>query len=397
MQVTNTYYTMLLVYSDGGNAYTVFTGSTASSPVALLEVSTTEGGWTTIPHSTDVADGCTTEIDFAPSYGLTQQTIQLRLTNTGGSALTITKSKPLEGTVLGATNPETDFSEGLSIVPGGSELASILFSPGASVLNADSIFYSGTWALNTDDLTFGVHTLNFTGTLESVQTGPLATDGTAIFKYLGCYQDYVNNVRLEPEEYVNTNNTNGLCQTQGKAYGAVFAGTEYMTQCWVGSVIPASTALFADTYCTYECAGDSTQACGGTGGYLSLYYDSTRYFPSNGTIIGASGAAPSNPATVDGYSYAGCCMFPPFNIGIQRSLTFTDSDSATDRVLTAAATSGSTMTLEVCAAFCSSYSIFGTEYADEVSKLYCALCRTSINISLVLLWQYIGKHQRQRG
>jgi hypothetical protein len=298
---------MLQVYTDGGNAYTVFTGSAATVPIALLEYSNGEGGWNTIPHCADTTTGCTYEIDFAPSGGLTTQTIQVRLTNNGGSALTVTKSKPLEGTVLGATNPDTDFSEGLAIVPGSFDTASVIFAPGASILNADTVYYSGTWTLNTDDLTFGVHVLNFTGSVVSAKTGPIKADGSSLFKYLGCYQDYVNNVRLEPKQYVNTNNTNGLCQTQAQTYGAVFAGTEYMTECWVGSVIPSSTVLVSDAFCSYSCAGDATQQCGGTGGYISLYYDSTRYFPSNGTIVGASGAAPSRPATVAGYSYAGCC------------------------------------------------------------------------------------------
>ena len=46
-----------------------------------------------------------------------------------------------------------------------------------------------------------------------------------------------------------------------------------------------------------------------------------------------------------------------------------DSDSVEARVLDTTATSGSTMTLESCALFCSGYSIFGTEYADEVSPI----------------------------
>jgi WSC domain len=300
---------MLQVYTDGGNAYTLFTGSAATNPIALLEYSNGEGGWTTIPDCSVPLNGCTFEIDFAPSPGLTQQTIQLRLSNNGGSVLTITKSKPLEGTELGATNPDTDFSEGLPIVPGDYAIASVLFSPTASVLNAPNVYYSGTWTLNTDDLTFGVHVLNFTGTVVSTKTGPMTATGSALYQYLGCYQDFINNVRIEPQEYANVNNTNGLCQTQAYNFGAIFAGTEYMTECWVGSVIPSASLLVADSYCSYACAGDSTQVCGGQGGFLSVYYDSSRYFPANGTIIGASGKGPSIPQKVGNYNYAGCCKF----------------------------------------------------------------------------------------
>jgi hypothetical protein len=44
------------------------------------------------------------------------------------------------------------------------------------------------------------------------------------------------------------------------------------------------------------------------------------------------------------------------------------SDVATARVLNAKATAGSTISLESCATFCSGYTYFGTEYADEVSN-----------------------------
>jgi WSC domain len=231
------------------------------------------------------------------------------MNNVGGSALTITKSKPLEGTELGATNPNTDFSEGSSIVPGAYDTASVLFSPQAAVINANTVYYSGTWTLNTDDLTWGVHTLNFTGSLYARQVGPLMSSGFSLYKYLGCYQDYVNNFRIEPKEYVNTANSNGLCQNQSLAFGSIFAGTEYQTECWIGTVIPPVSALVADTYCSYSCAGDSTQVCGGAGGYISIYYDSSRYFPANGTIIGATGLGPAIPQAVGGYSYAGCCKY----------------------------------------------------------------------------------------
>lgn len=68
-------------------------------------------------------------------------------------------------------------------------------------------------------------------------------------------------------------------------------------------------------------------------------------------IIGASAAAPSNPAVVGGYHYAGCY-----------------SDNAVARVLTGKSTAGSTVNLEACAAFCIScgYNIFGVEYAEKV-------------------------------
>lgn len=358
--MTGTYSSIVKFYTNGNTAYTLFTGSAATNPVALLEYSTNEGGWNTIAHCANLVTGCVPQINFAPSGGLTAQTIQLRLTNNGGSVLTVTKSKPLEGAELGATNPSTDFFEGQTIMPGKSALASVLFSPGAAILNADNIVYSGAWTLNTDDQTFGVHVITFNGIVTSKKTGPLTSTGQSLYKYLGCYQDYINNVRLEPKQINNVSLTNGWCQSQALSAGVVFAGTEYMTECWIGNVIPGTTLKGLDSQCGYNCGGDSTQVCGGVNGFISLYYDSSRYFPQNGTILGTSGLGPQRPNTIGAYNYAGCY-----------------SDSQVARSLIGKQTAGATISLDTCAAFCSGYNFFGVEYANEC---YCSntLAATSL-------------------
>lgn len=304
-----------MVFSNGGSAYTILTGPASTLPIALLEYSTPEGGWLIIQDCSVPADGCTSTVDFGPSPGLTSTSIILRFTNNGGSALLITKSKPPEGTVLFAENPNTDFSEGLVIPPGGNATATVTFEPGAAVLNADDIVYSAIWTLNTNDLTFGVHVVNFTGTLVSNRTGPMTANGQALYQYLGCYQDLVNGVRIEPNGFGNgKSNTNGLCQNQSYASEDVFAGTEYMQECWVGSLIPNSSLLVSDSLCNYLCNGDSTQTCGGIGGLISIYYDSSRYFPLNGTLIGAPAEGPQIIPSVGPYKYSGCCKYRSINL-----------------------------------------------------------------------------------
>lgn len=302
--VIGDYFTVLQIWSNGGSAYTIFSGSADTSPIALLEVSTGEGGWLTIPHCSVAGQECDYNIDFGPQLGLSSSSKTIRFTNNGGSALIITKSKPLEGAILGADNPDTDLSEGSAIAPGDSASAAVHFQPGSSTLNDDETDYSETWTLNTNDLTFGVHILNFTGQLISKQVGPKQADGDSLFKYLGCYQDAING-RLEPQAYNFDDNTNGECQQAATSLGAVFAGTEYMTECYVGSNLPDISLKAPDTACSYNCAGDATQVCGGIGGYLSLYYDSTKYFPANGTLIVPKGPSASN--TVGNYTYSGCC------------------------------------------------------------------------------------------
>jgi hypothetical protein len=341
-------FTILKVFSTGGSAYIILSGSANTVPIALLESSTNEGGWNTIPHCSVPTDGCTFQIDIGTASGPTTITQTIRFTNNGGSALVITKSKPLTGAILGAGNPSGDFSEGLAIAPGASAKATVIFQPGKAMLNSDPVTYSGTWTLNTNDLTLGVHILNFTGTLSPPRVGPLLSDGSAKFRYLGCYQDSTNS-RIEATVNNNKNNTNGLCQTQAQSANVPFAGTEYSTECWIGSTIPPASSKAVDSKCTsYTCPGDSTQLCGGTGAYMSAYYDSTKYDPSTGNFIGGF-SPPIAPTSIGSFKYAGC-----FTDAVgKRTLSIGNMGTA------------STTSLDDCASNCKGYKYFGTENGNE--------------------------------
>jgi hypothetical protein len=235
----------------------VLTGSADSAPIALLEVSTSEGGWTTIGNCEDASGTCVYQIDMGTSTGLTTSELIIRFTNNGGSDLIVDKSKPPLGSVLGAENPSTDLSEGMVIAPGKSTTAAVFFTPGASQLNSDPVVYSGAWTLNVNDLSFKVHVLNFTGTLQGKVVGPTLPNGSPRFKYLGCYQDS-STARIETTQFTFVNNTNGLCQSQAVTSKAVFAGLEYKSECWVGRAIPPDSSKVADYNCQgYLCAGDA--------------------------------------------------------------------------------------------------------------------------------------------
>ena len=95
--------------------------------------------------------------------------------------------------------------------------------------------------------------------------------------------------------------------------------------------------LQVDAGCNQPCAGNSSQMCG-AGNRLSLFSASA---PS-------SLAPPASPSEVGAYNYLGC---------------YTDNKAG--RALTAKSTSGSSVALESCASFCSGYTYFGTEYANE--------------------------------
>jgi hypothetical protein len=76
------------------------------------------------------------------------------VTNTGGTTVTITKSKPPSG---GAFAASTALPEGTTLAPGASVTETVVFTPTAPG------YASAGWALNGDD-TSGLHELTFTGT-----------------------------------------------------------------------------------------------------------------------------------------------------------------------------------------------------------------------------------------
>jgi iron transport multicopper oxidase len=126
--------------------------------------------------------------------------------------------------------------------------------------------------------------------------------------------------------------------------------------------------------CTYSCIADSTQACGGAGTYISIYYDQTKYTPDagaiplsgsatgpittpTGTSTGITSVATSRPSPTGGpvivpsvgaYFYVGCY-----------------SEATTGRALTSKSYANDSMTIESCASFCMGYTWWGVEYARE--------------------------------
>lgn len=239
------YYSTLKIWSNGGSAYTTFTGTASTNPIAVLEISNGEGGWLK-----------QTVVDFGSQPALSQTTRQIRISNVGGSALIITKSKPPGDSQLTATNPGVDLSESMVIQPNSFALGTVLFSPSPLHLNSPPVSINATWTLNTNDPSFGGPiAVLFEGSTSAKQVGPVNPDGSARYQYLGCYLEPAGS-RLLPKGYANRlSNSNGVCQTECLAYGSVFAGTEYQTECWCGNAIPPSTALAVlDDKCSFTCA-----------------------------------------------------------------------------------------------------------------------------------------------
>ena len=264
------YQSLFNVWTDGGSKYVFLTGSATTAPIAELAIETSEGGW-------DTTSGV---MDFGEVSAGTIATRRLRICNVGGSALLITKSKPPIEPELRAENPTSDLHEGQSIPTNDCAYAPIDIAANPQPPNVAAHDVSSVWVLNTDDLDFGVREVDIKATIVSRQLGPKYDSGTAQYTYLGCYSD-INPRQLQKQYNLGSSNENGACQTQCQSMGYAFAGTEYRIQCWCGNLPPNGAKYFPESAkkCTYGCANDTIQACGGDGGYISIYYDSSKYSP----------------------------------------------------------------------------------------------------------------------
>ncbi|KUJ23286.1 WSC-domain-containing protein [Mollisia scopiformis] len=283
--ITGAYSTFVQWWTTGGSSDVMLTASASTAPLANISVSTIEGGW---DYSEPVV------MDFGDVLAGTTVSRNIRVCNAGGSALLITKSKPPIDTELLAPNSNVDLHEGQSIDVNSCALGQV--SIVAAPLGVDRLAHtvSDVWILNTDDVTFGVHDVQVTANIVTRQVGPLLANGSSEYLYLGCYYD--GGGRQLSKQYNNATNENGWCQNTCFAAGYKFAGTEYHTQCWCGNTAPSYTKFTADSLkkCAFSCPGDVSQACGGDGTYISIYYDRTKYVPGPDSIPGSSSSSSSS-------------------------------------------------------------------------------------------------------
>lgn len=215
------YSSILQFWTTGGDSYVLLSGSVSTSPVANISVSTTEEGW---DYSEPVI------MDYGSVLAGTTVSKTLRLCNSGGSALEVTKSKPPIQAELTAENPGVDLHEGQFIDVNTCATAPVLIIAAPLGVNRPAHNVSDVWTLNADGINadgtaFGVHDVAVTAQIVTRQIGPLLADGTARYKYLGCYYD--GGGRQLSKQYSNTTNDNAWCQTKCLSVGYIFAGTEY--------------------------------------------------------------------------------------------------------------------------------------------------------------------------
>ncbi|CZR61108.1 related to glyoxal oxidase precursor [Phialocephala subalpina] len=336
---TGQYLSYFEVWSDGGAISTILEGAASTAPIANFSISNGEGGW--LPQSNLIMDFGT----VAPGSSSTRE---IQICNQGGSALTIDKSKPPNG-VFHISDP-TELHESQAITPGACAYGTVIFTPDTEEYNVPNLSENNTWTLNVNDLTWGVHVVEITGTVVDKFVGPVNSTGQNVYQYLGCYQEATTGPRLFPNEPLatSTNNTNARCQTG--CYSATttqyaFAGTEYGDECWCGNTPPPLASQAADTLCNTACPGDGADRCGATG-YLSVYYDPTKYVAGTDPAL----YGPQTIQSVGPYVYQGCY-----------------SEATNGRALSGespTAPSGG-FTIELCEAACVGYTYFGMEYSNQ--------------------------------
>ncbi|KAI0178051.1 WSC domain-containing protein [Pestalotiopsis sp. NC0098] len=109
----------------------------------------------------------------------------------------------------------------------------------------------------------------------------------ASFTSLGCYSEPSSGRAIEAKSYSDSAMTTESCAAFCADYQLF--GTEYSEQCFCGNSLASGSS--PATGCTMNCAGDSSETCGGPS-RLSLY-NNTDYRPT--TI-----------ATIPGWAYLGC-------------------------------------------------------------------------------------------
>ncbi|KAK3378435.1 hypothetical protein B0H63DRAFT_397603 [Podospora didyma] len=130
----------------------------------------------------------------------------------------------------------------------------------------------------------------------------------------------------------------------GNCTGFDFFATEYGRECYCGNSLAASSTQAPIGDCNMVCSGNQYEYCG-AGNRLELY--STTATRSTSSTPAPTGTLAIKP-TVGAYAFVGC-----------------QTEATTGRALSGLTYAADAMTLESCAAFCSAYTYFGTEYGRE--------------------------------
>ena len=177
---------------------------------------------------------------------------------------------------------------------------------------------------------------------------------------LGCYTDQPYQRTLANDLSPASGLTVEYCLSTCHAAGYAYAGVEYGQECHCGNGFDngGGPAPDGSAGCSFTCAGNSGEICGGSQ-RLSMY----EYVNADGTVSGtASGTTPStspsptpSPSTTpltlpSGWTYSGCYI-----------------DNAYGRILSTQQPDSASLTIESCIATCAGLglAIAGLEYSRQ--------------------------------
>jgi hypothetical protein len=338
------------IISDGGTAGLKVQGTAGVNPKAVIEFQTIDlSGW--------VSYTAGTAFSFGTVFEAETRNLLMRITNGGGPyavPLSITVSKPPFGIpgIIGKAN-NVDLAEGSSIAAGESQSAVLFCYPPATQVNTPSYNGKTVWTLNTGDPDLGKQDIQFFCKAAAEQVGPILSNGTAQYGYVGCFKEHNPGRQLATNIYTDTKNSNnGRCIDACHAAIYTFAGTQYSSECWCGNAIPIQKDLDRD--CNFGCTGNLNQTCGGDGylhdtAHISLFADSFK-FDGNTT----SPPLQITPG-VGNYNFVGCYANSGGKTLSEKSIT------------------SNVMTVGVCADYCAAYPYFGLEFSAE------CYCGTKLN------------------
>ncbi|KAI1617496.1 WSC domain-containing protein [Exophiala viscosa] len=170
-------------------------------------------------------------------------------------------------------------------------------------------------------------------------TTPLATN----ISYIGCYSDGA--VRALPSISEGTKMTVDECAQAAQSQNLAYFGLEFASQCYGGRVLSSSSTLLDASSCNMQCAGNSTETCGGPNA-LSLYNNTAYVKPYNPNPVDVSG----NTGTQ--YSYMGCYLEGIGNRALGSTAKYTSVQ-----------VNNGSLTVEWCASYCfaNAYAYMGVE------------------------------------
>lgn len=157
--------------------------------------------------------------------------------------------------------------------------------------------------------------------------------------FLGCFVDAPG--RVLPDRITSADDmTAAKCAANCAGYK--YFGTQWSRECYCGNTAPTEAAAASE--CNMACSGDGNEVCG-AGMRLSVYGPASPTTPPDDEHI--------NPDSVDDFFYDGCY-----------------TDSVARRVLSGHSIASPQMSIELCAATCANYNVFGVEYGIEC---YCGM------------------------